>query len=221
MSSPSASFHAAASSSTSITVVCNGLSSELLSYKAAHPVVPSARRRGIVYLGNIKPYKGLHVLWQAYQQLLREGGGDVPPLTVIGRFDFRTKDDAMLAMLNANKEKIRLVTDADNQEVYRLLAEARCMVSPSLYEGFGIPPLEAMSLGTPVILSDIDVYKEVYGQYPVTFFRAGNADDLYLKLKTLPEAPVGVDALIARTYTYQRAAAVIMQALAGKAAGNG
>lgn len=201
-----------------ITVVCNGLNNELLQYKADHPTLPASQRKGIVYLGNIKRYKGIHVLWQAYKQLLDEGG-DVPPLTIIGRFDFRTKDQEILDTINSNKDKIRLVTDADNQQVYRLLGEARCMVSPSLYEGFGIPPLEALSLGTPVILSDIPVYKEVYGRFPVTFFRAGDAADLCEKLRQLPSAPVDADRLIASSYTYRKAADIIMNRILTTPAG--
>ena len=195
-----------------ITVVCNGLNSELLDYKATHPMVQAANRRGIVCVGNIKRYKGVHVLWQAYKQLL-DSGVDVPPLTIIGRFDFRTKDTEMLRTLEANKDRIRLVTDADNQQMYRLIGEAQCLVSPSLYEGFGIPPLEAMSLGTPVILSDIAVYQEIYGQFPVTFFKAGDAADLARKLTQLPTDTVSVDPLIEANYTYRKAAGQIMRHL--------
>ena len=141
-------------------------------------------------------------------------GGNVPPLTIIGRFDFRTKDDEILQTVLANKDKVRLVTDATNQQVYDILAQAACLVSPSLYEGFGIPPLEAMSLGTPVILSDIPVYQEIYGNYPVTFFEAGNADELCRMLRTLPSSPIDVDELIVSTYTYEKTAKKIMQVLA-------
>jgi glycosyltransferase involved in cell wall biosynthesis len=201
-----------------IKIVGNGLSKELLEYKNTHPVI--LHRSGIVYLGNIKRYKGIHVLWEAYKRLLDEGG-EVPPLTIIGRFDFRTKDHEMLQTIEANKEKVRLVTDASNQQVYDILSKAQCLISPSLYEGFGIPPLEAMSLGTPVILSDIPVYREIYGSYPVTFFGAGNTDELYNMLKKLPSAPINVDPLIASTYTYGKTARMIMQALTGKSPDNG
>ena len=200
-----------------IQVLCNGLSNELLAYKKTHML--STERSGLVYLGNIKHYKGLHILWQAYQQLLSKG--DAPTLTIIGRVDFRTKDDEMLQTILANKDKVRLVSDATNQQVYELLSKAACLVSPSLYEGFGIPPLEAMSLGTPVILSDIPVYKEVYSTYPVTFFEAGNANDLYQKLQQPPSSPIHVDELIASTYTYQKTAQMIMQALSGTTPDNG
>ena len=192
-----------------LTVVGNGLSSELLAYKATHPAPTATDRKGIVYLGNIKPYKGLHTLWQAYQRLIADGTDE--PLTVIGNFDFRTKDREILQTMEANSDRVTLVTGATNQQVYHLLSHARCLVSPSLYEGFGIPPLEAMSLGTPVILSDIAVYKEVYSQFPVTFFRAADADDLYLKLCQLPQAPINVDSQIEATYTYRKTAQQILE----------
>ena len=201
-----------------IKVVCNGLSSELLAYKKTHTL--PTERSGLVYLGNIKRYKGLHILWQAYQQLLSKGQ-ETPTLTIIGRMDFRTKDDKMLQTILANKDKIKMVSDASNQQVYELLSKASCLVSPSLYEGFGIPPLEAMSLGTPVILSDIPVYKEVYSTFPVTYFKAGDANDLYQKLQQLPSSPIHIDEQIASTYTYEKTARMIMQELAGTTPDNG
>ena len=193
-----------------IKVVPNGLSKELLDYKATHPVVKE--RSGIVYLGNIKRHKGLLVLWKAYERLLKEKH-DAPPLTIIGNINFRTKDSEMMETIQANKDKIRLLTNASNQEVYETLSHAACLVSPSLYEGFGIPPLEAMSLGTPVIMSDIPVYKEIYGNFPVTFFETGNAEDLYHHLLTIPSSPINIDKQIASTYHYQNTAKIIIQEL--------
>ena len=193
-----------------IKIVPNGLSKELLDYIATHPVVKE--RSGIVYLGNIKRHKGLLVLWKAYERLLKEKP-DAPTLTIIGHINFRTKDSAMMDTIQANKDKISLLTNASNQEVYDTLSHAACLISPSLYEGFGIPPLEAMSLGTPVIMSDIPVYKEVYGDFPVTFFETGNAEDLYRHLLTLPSSPVNLDEQISSTYHYQKTAGIIISEL--------
>ena len=195
-----------------ITVISNGLSRELLEYKRNHPA--TQYRSGLVFLGNIKKHKGIHVLLTAYIRLIKEEG-NAPQLTIIGRSDSRTKDNEVLQVIEHHKDKIRLVSDATNQQVYDILSRATCLISPSFYEGFGIPPLEAMSLGTPVILSDIPAYQEIYGDYPVTFFEAGNSDDLYNKLKALPSSPVKVDDLIASTYTYEKTAKKIMQELAG------
>lgn len=196
-------FHA----SCKIEVVPNGLSRELLDYKATHAMVKE--RSGIVFLGNIKRHKGLFVLWRAYERLIKERK-DAPMLTIIGHINFRTKDSEMMETIQDNKEKVRLVTNASNQEVYDILSHAACLISPSLYEGFGIPPLEAMSLGTPVIMSDIPVYKEIYGRSPVTFFEAGNVDALYHHLQKLPSSPVSMDEQTLSTYNYQNAAEIIL-----------
>lgn len=193
-----------------IEVVPNGLSKELLSYKATHNIVKD--RSGLVFLGNIKRHKGLLVLWKAYERLIKEKQ-DAPMLTIIGNINFRTKDSQIMETIQANKEKMRLVTNASNQEVYNILSNAACLISPSLYEGFGIPPLEAMSLGTPVIMSDIPVYKEIYGKFPVTFFETGNAEDLYRHLLMLPSSPISVDEQIALTYNYQNTAQLILNKL--------
>lgn len=191
-----------------IVIVPNGLSKELLDYKATHPVVKE--RSGIVYLGNIKRHKGLLILWKAYERLLKEKP-NAPMLTIVGNINFRTKDSEIMKTIQANKDKIRLLENASNQEVYNALSHAVCLVSPSLYEGFGIPPLEAMSLGTPVIMSDIPVYKEIYGDFPVTFFETGNAEDLYSHLQQLPISPINIDEQLLSIYHYQKTAHIIIR----------
>jgi glycosyltransferase involved in cell wall biosynthesis len=196
--------------SHSIKVVPNGLSKKLLDYQATHPVVKE--RSGIVYLGNIKRHKGLLVLWKAYERLLKENP-NAPMLTIIGNINFRTKDSEIMETIKANKDKIRLLENASNQEVYNTLSHAACLVSPSLYEGFGIPPLEAMCLGTPVIMSDIPVYKEIYSNFPVTFFKTGNPEDLYYHLQKLPASPINIDKQLLSTYHYQNTAKIIIHEL--------
>jgi glycosyltransferase involved in cell wall biosynthesis len=57
-------------------------------------------------------------------------------------------------------------------------ARATAFVFPSSFEGFGLPPLEALSLGTPVIAADIPVLREVLPPDGVIFFRNGDRDDM-------------------------------------------
>ncbi len=56
-----------------------------------------------------------------------------------------------------------------------LLKNAKALIYPSFYEGFGIPVLESLCLGTPVIASDISVFKTIYGDIPI-YFRIDNED---------------------------------------------
>ncbi len=51
----------------------------------------------------------------------------------------------------------------NNKKLNNLYKNATSFIYPSIYEGFGIPPLEAQSFGVPVIVSDIEVFREIYG----------------------------------------------------------
>ncbi|HCC36260.1 MAG TPA: glycosyltransferase family 1 protein, partial [Treponema sp.] len=87
----------------------------------------------------------------------------------------------------------------------------------SLYEGFGLPPLEAMTLGTHALVSDIPVFKEIYRDYPVVFFRAGDILDLKDKLLELlseqkPERITLSNELLSR-YTFEKTASIILHEL--------
>ena len=72
----------------------------------------------------------------------------------------------------------------DNDRLCQLIAKSKALVLPSMYEGFGIPPMEAMYLGTKAIVSDIPILKEIYSDFPVSFFKMGNELDLKNKLLT-------------------------------------
>lgn len=167
-------------SNRDLHVIYNGINRKLIDFKRNAPT--KKKEHSIVYLGNLKRHKGIQILLDAYEKL--KSSNVQWTLTIIGRFNFRTRDDALIKILESMKGNINLVTDADDTTVYQLISEASVLVSPSLYEGFGIPPLEALYLNTPVIISDIPVYKEVYHELPVTFFRAGDSNDLYQKLNT-------------------------------------
>jgi len=116
----------------------------------------------LLYVGNIKPHKNLERLIEAFR-LVREQGRPELELIIIG------DEISKLQSLRRAVHKYQLhrfvrflgfVPDKTLAVLYRL---ASVFVFPSLYEGFGLPPLEAMASGTPVVTSNVSSLPEVVG----------------------------------------------------------
>jgi glycosyltransferase involved in cell wall biosynthesis len=116
----------------------------------------------ILYTGNIKPHKNVDRLIEAFSILRRRGFEDVK-LLIIGDEISKYQNLRRLVHRFQLHQKIRFlgfVPDATLSALYRL---ASVFVFPSLYEGFGLPPLEAMAAGAPVITSNVSSLPEVVG----------------------------------------------------------
>ena len=83
-----------------------------------------------------------------------------------------------------NNDNIRFLGRVDDNKLIELYSNAVCFVYPSLYEGFGIPPLEAQACGCPVILSNIQVFKEIYRNSAV-YFNPLDPDDIANKIQEI------------------------------------
>ena len=194
-------------SNADIQVIYNGISQELIDYQLEHN--KDKEKKGIVFLGNLKKHKGVQLLLKAYQKLI--DNEIYMPLTIIGNCNFRTKDEEVVHLLKNNIQHIKFVSNATNQEVYDIISHSAVLVSPSYYEGFGIPPLEAMYLNTNVIISDIPTYKEIYKNYPVTFFKVGDAESLFLALYNFTYKQQDIKAKIEKQYNYKITSDNILQ----------
>lgn len=136
----------------------------------------------ILFVGNIKKHKGLKALLDAFKIILSKGI-DTKLMIVGNSENFRTGDSNIWQQIaSCPKDSVVFtgrITDSELKEIY---AKAKVLVQPSLYEGFGMPPLEALNLDTDVVLSDIPVFKEIYKDFPVTFFKCQDSADLAQKL---------------------------------------
>ena len=148
----------------------------------------------IMYVGNIKKHKGLELLLKGYTKALSRGF--LPKLYLVGSADkFRTSDRELDSLIRYNPN-VKFTGFLPNEDLHKMIAKAMILVLPSYYEGFGLTPLEGLYLGTDVLISDIEVLKEVYGELPVTFFKCGDVDDLARAL--LEHHPVMKDVKKAR-----------------------
>ncbi|GHU03551.1 glycosyl transferase [Spirochaetia bacterium] len=180
-----------------------------------------AKTDSILFIGNIKKHKGLWCLLEAFFRA-REAGLDSKLVIVGSRDNFRSLDTAALQRLeSADSSIVEFTGFVSDEKLKRRLGESALLVQPSLYEGFCLPPLEAMVCGTKALISDIPVLREIYEGYPVSFFRAGDSGDLSEKLLALlhnkePEQIVLPDDLW-KKYTFKKTAAVILRELTGAA----
>jgi glycosyltransferase involved in cell wall biosynthesis len=156
-----------------ISVVYNDVLPKVKSY---YTLYNKERKNYYMYIGNIKKHKGLNVLISAYENL-----NDGNSLLIVGKKEnFHTFDN-----IYTKNKNIVFTGYIKEKELYEFLYNAKALIQPSLYEGFGIPPLEALWLKTPVILSDIPVFKEIYHDMPVIFFKSGDSIDLAEKIKNI------------------------------------
>ena len=162
----------------------------IVTYNAVQPFFLSYRKNShnvqktetIVFIGNIKKHKGLDCLLEAFLSAKKEG---LPhKLLLIGaKENLRSSDGFILRKIESIKNNDIIYSGfIPDDELLKRLSEAALLVQPSLYEGFGMPPLEALVLGTRVIISDIPVFREIYDGFPVIFFRPGDAEDLKNKM---------------------------------------
>jgi glycosyltransferase involved in cell wall biosynthesis len=116
----------------------------------------------ILYAGNIKPHKNVDRLIEAYS-ILRRRGFEQVKLLIIGDQISKYPNLRRLVhrfQLHQHVRFFGFVPDATLGALYRM---ASAFVFPSLYEGFGLPPLEAMASGVPVITSNVSSLPEVVG----------------------------------------------------------
>jgi glycosyltransferase involved in cell wall biosynthesis len=117
----------------------------------------------VLYTGNIKPHKNLERLIEAFNLLRQSPDLKNVQLLIIG--DEISKYAALRRTVHRYKlhKHVRFFGFVSDQTLAALYRLADAFVFPSLYEGFGLPPLEAMASGTPVITSNVSSLPEVVG----------------------------------------------------------
>lgn len=119
----------------------------------------------IYFIGNLEPRKNLKTLIEAYQLLPKEIK-DKYSLVLAGGKGWKTESTQQAIDIAVSAgEDIKHIGFIDQKDSPALFQGASLFVMPSLYEGFGMPILEAMAGGTPVVASDIPVLKEVGANY--------------------------------------------------------
>lgn len=151
-----------------ITVVHHGVAERF-----RQPVADPARARAIVggdepyflYVGTVQPRKNLVRVIEAFADASRRlaGAGIAPVLVIAGKRGWLSEGIARRAAELGIAGRVRFAGYVADDDLPTLYREALAFVFPSLYEGFGMPVLEAMACGTPVLTSNSSSLPEVAG----------------------------------------------------------
>jgi glycosyltransferase involved in cell wall biosynthesis len=188
-----------------VVVTVNGVDP---AFAAADPPGPQERaalglpERYLLFAGNREPRKGLPALLAGYARL-RAADPLVPPLVLAG--------PAGWGAPVGTAPGVRLAGYLPDQALRRVVSGAAALVFPSRYEGFGLPPLEALACGVPAVVSDLPVLREVLAGH-ATYVPVGDPEALAAALAAVLGDDGGPAARAARrahaaTFTWARCAA--------------
>lgn len=152
------------------------------SIKSTEKVKLSLPQKYILFVGNRTIYKNFIFFLKAVAPVLKEN----PDLFVVcaGGNKFNREEQDLISELGVSNQLIQ--RNFEDNELATYYSNAKCFVFASEYEGFGIPVLESMACGCPVVLANHSSFPEVAGEAGV-YFELNNSEDLKNKVATLVE----------------------------------
>jgi alpha-1,3-rhamnosyl/mannosyltransferase len=108
----------------------------------------------LLYAGTIEPRKNLVTLLKAFEDVLRTTSLR-PQLVIVGKLGWKENEGMPNLERSVFKDRIKITGYVSDADLCALYSSCRVVVYPSIYEGFGLPPLEAMACGAPVIASAV------------------------------------------------------------------
>lgn len=207
-------------SADKIVVVPNGVDlSKFHPSYSLNEITSTKNKYGIkgdyfLYLGTLEPRKNIERLIKAYD-LLKKRLGSIPDLVVAGKKGWLY--DSIFEVVNSLNlnNNVFFTGYVDEKDGPLLMNGATAFAFPSLYEGFGLPPLEAMACGTPVITSNAASLPEVVGDAavlvdPYSIDSIANAMEDLLKSPTLRTKLIDRGLKRASMFTWDRSANIIL-----------
>jgi glycosyltransferase involved in cell wall biosynthesis len=151
--------------------------------------VPAGDGRTYLVVGTIEPRKGHGIVLDAFERLW--ANGSVARLVFVGKLGWA--QPALITRVQEHRERgerLHLVHDASDADLHRIMVAADAVILASSVEGFGLPLVEALGLGIPVIASDIPVFREIAGDAAL-FFTADDAASLGKAVDAFEADPTG------------------------------
>lgn len=160
-----------------IHLVYNGVDEKWFSIKKGEPVHDKPY---FIFVGNVKPHKNLRRLIEAYKLASPNIKQD---LILVGKKEgFINGENSISKLIKGFEDRIIFTGYVSDEELMQYVAQADAMVFPSLYEGFGLPPLEAMAAGISILVSNAASIPEICGKDAI-YFDPYDINDMAQKIK--------------------------------------
>ncbi len=140
----------------------------------------------LLFAGTLEPRKNVAMLLDAWEGL-RSAESGTPPLLIVGPYGWRSRR-LLGRMRRLSSRGLHYLGHVARERLVELVQAARVFVYPSLYEGFGLPPAEAMACGVPTIVSNRSSLPEVVGDAGL-LVDPDDAADLARGLSSLFDSP--------------------------------
>jgi len=173
-------------------------------------IAPKVSKRNphfdVIYIGRLNKLKNVHELIEAASM--------VPKcrLAIIGGGEER---DALEEQAKDRGVEVKFLGSVEDDEKFKILASVRLLVFPSSFEGFGMPPLEALAVGRQALCSDIPILKEVYGKH-VHYFPLHDVKAMAKKIRAILDGkipPRPDPKPLLKKYTWENAAKTVEKIL--------
>ncbi len=122
----------------------------------------------LLFVSTLEPRKNLPTLLKAYRQVCDRLGDAAPKLVLAGREGWLFQEVYALAETLQLGDNLVWLGEVSTEDLWYLYNRAAVLAMPSLYEGFGLPPLEALACGCPVLVAATSSLPEVVGPYGVS-----------------------------------------------------
>ncbi|MEY3471248.1 MAG: hypothetical protein RLZZ223_598 [Candidatus Parcubacteria bacterium] len=134
-------------------------------------------KKYILYVGNVYPHKNIDRLINVFQTLRKNGIDENIKLVLVGKKDYFF-DLVINQVRSLNLEDAVIFPGyVSDEKLISLYEQCLFYVFPSLYEGFGLPPLEAIAMGAPIVISNSTCLPEIFGEH-IAYFDPKSDDNM-------------------------------------------
>ncbi|WP_174931025.1 glycosyltransferase family 4 protein [Burkholderia lata] len=135
--------------------------------RSAYVTPPPDQAPYFVMLSTIEPRKNHWFILHVWRRLTEQLGAATPKLVIIGRRGWECENVVdMLERCTALRDTVIELPSCSDEDLRAWLQHARALLFPSFVEGYGMPLVEALALGVPVLASNLDVFSEISGDIP-------------------------------------------------------